>query len=101
MFIVEYILLIFKILIVIRDFLVNNKMDLEENIRLEAIKSMYQYKAKNVDHEIVPDTMEKIHNWYVDGIGTIERLAELFDVEKIYDSESIDLKIFLKDVNKF
>jgi len=71
--------------------------NIEESRRLVAIKNMYQYQANTVDHEIVPDTMEKIHNWYIDGIKTIERLAELFDIERIYDSKSIDLKIFLKD----
>ncbi|CAA6799849.1 MAG: Unknown protein [uncultured Sulfurovum sp.] len=76
------------------------KIDLEKNGRLEAIKSMYQYKAKEIDHELVPNTMEKIDNWYIEGVKTIERLGELFDVEKIYDSKSIDLKIFVKDVKK-
>jgi hypothetical protein len=79
---------------------VSKNINLEKNGRLEAIKSMYQYKAKEIDHEVVPNTMEKIHNWYIEGIKTIERVGELFDVEKIYDSKSIDLKIFIKDVNK-
>jgi hypothetical protein len=75
----------------------SKNVDLEKSRRLVAIRNMYQYQAKVIDHEIIPNTMEKIDNWYVDGIRTVERLAELFDIERIYDSKAIDLKIFLKD----
>jgi hypothetical protein len=75
----------------------SKNVDLEKNRRLVAIRNMYQYQAKVIDHEVIPHTMEKIDNWYVDGIRTVERLAELFDIERIYDSNAIDLKIFLKD----
>jgi len=68
--------------------------------RLSAIIKMYQYDALEEDHLMLSETMEVIYNWYIIGIPTVERLIELIDMKdipKIYDSNFIDLKIFIKD----
>ena len=68
--------------------------------RLSAIIKMYQYDALEEDHLMLSDTMEVIYNWYIIGIPTVARLIELIDMKdipKIYDSNFIDLKIFIKD----
>jgi hypothetical protein len=68
--------------------------------RVDAIIEMYQYNALEQDHLMLSETMEVIHNWYIIGIPTVQRLIELIDVDdisKIYDSAYIDLKIFIKD----
>jgi len=49
---------------------------------------------------MLSETMEVIYNWYIIGIPTVARLIELIDMKdipKIYDSNFIDLKIFIKD----
>ncbi len=79
---------------------IGNIVDVNNDNRVNAIIKMYQYDALEKDHLMVSETMEVIHNWYIIGIPTVQRLIELIDVDdisKIYDSVYIDLKIFIKD----
>jgi hypothetical protein len=65
--------------------------------REEAIKSMYHYKSTEEEQTVIPETLELIDNWYVDGFDTIEKLETMFNVEDIYDMD-IDLKIYPKNL---
>ena len=66
-------------------------------MRLEIIKSMYNYKGTEENQNIVLGTFEIIDNWYIDGFESIEKLEIIFDIEDLYDLD-IDLKIYPKDL---
>jgi acyl carrier protein len=64
--------------------------------REEDIKSMYHYKSTEEEQTVIPETLELIDNWYIDGFDSIEKLEAMFDVEDLYDMD-IDLKIYPRD----
>jgi hypothetical protein len=68
--------------------------------RTETILKMYDYQGEEPKQLIIPNSNEKIYNWYIEAIPTVERLLEIIreeDIAKIYDNPNIFLKIFVKN----
>jgi len=70
---------------------------MSKNERLEAIRSMYNYEAKEEDVIMLEDG-EIIDNWYIIKFPNVEELGSRFDIEDLYDLD-LDAKVYIKDIH--